>query len=255
MNVDNGAAAYDVWAPAEARWSPWVKPVLFEALNWSLRPLDKLRRFEPDSSWAPTPVDQWAMVLDMPGVDALSLGMSVARRGWRPVPLFNGVPDSAFRSTLIDVLPLLAGLDSFSAELAQLPLRPDSPPVFILDSRRKGREPGPGDFDNRWFVTPQDFPSANRLRHHGIMRVLVVTEVPPAPDLAAVLKRWEEGGLISLHQNGATRTPLQIPRPPHFRSLLERALVLSGLRRSSAGGFGGITPDPGEGGSGHMRFG
>ncbi|HEX2678714.1 MAG TPA: hypothetical protein VHM19_18805, partial [Polyangiales bacterium] len=39
-------------------------------------------------------------------------------------------------------------------------------------------------------------------------------------------------------------------RPGWFGAIFARALVLSGLRRSSAGGFGGIVPVPSEGGVG-----
>ena len=36
--------------------------------------------------------------------------------------------------------------------------------------------------------------------------------------------------------------PLDVRRPSSFRSLFYRALTLAGLRRNSAGGFGGIIP-------------
>ncbi len=238
--------AYEEWAPADGRWSPWVKAVLFHPRTWSLGPQTDARLPEVDTSWAPPADSAWALVVDAPGTECLTLAISLARRGWRPVPLFNGVPSLA--SPLIDVLPLIAGLAALGGELSRLALAPSAPPVFLLDSRRMLGAPLPNRFDNRWVVTPQDLPSANRLRHHGVTQVLVVMAPPLAEDLAAVLKRWQEDGLTLFQQAGPLRQPLDVPRPRRFRWLLERLLVMWGLRRSSAGGFGGMIPEPSKGG-------
>ena len=45
--------AYEQWAPADGRWSPWVKPVLFHPRNWSLRLQAVGSLPEVDASWAP----------------------------------------------------------------------------------------------------------------------------------------------------------------------------------------------------------
>ena len=238
--------AYEQWAPADGRWSPWVKPVLFHPRNWSLRLQAVGSLPEVDASWAPPADGSWALVVDAPGSEGLSLAIALARRGFRPVPLYNGVPSMS--SPLVDVIPLIAGLEALGGELARLPLTPDAPPVFLLDSRRMSGTPREKVFDNRWVVTPQDLPSANRLRHHGITQVAIVLAPPVAEDLASVLKRWQEGGLVLQHQLGAERQPLDVPRPRWFRSLRERLMVMWGLHRSSAGGFGGYIPEPSKGG-------
>lgn len=238
--------AYDQWAPADGRWSPWVKPVLFHPRNWSLRLQVISSLPEVDANWAPPADGSWALVIDAPGTESLSLAIALARRGWRPVPLYNGVP--SMLSPLVDVIPLIAGIEALGGELARLPLKPDAPPVFLLDSRRMSGMPREKTFDNRWVVTPQDLPSANRLRHHGITQVAMVLAPPVAEDLASVLNRWQEGGLVLHHQISAERQPLDVPRPRWFRSLRERFLVMWGLRRSSAGGFGGYIPEPSKGG-------
>jgi hypothetical protein len=239
--------AYDQWAPADGRWSAWVKPVLFHPMFWSLRlqapPGDPPTH---DATWAPPADGGWAIVIDAPGAEGVAIGLGLARRGFRPVPLYNGVP--SLSSPLIDVLPILVGLEKSADELERLPLPADAPPAFLLDSRRMLGTPRIRSFDNRWVVTPQDLPSANRLRHFGINQVLVIEEPPVAEDLAAVLKRWQEGGVALHHQFGPERRPLDVPRPPHFRSLFERLAVMWGLRRSSAGGFGGYIPEPAKGG-------
>ena len=55
--------------------------------------------------------------------------------------------------------------------------------------------PGPGTFDNRWVVFPQDFPSAAFLRSRGVAEVLLIQAgAQPQEDLAHVLLRWQQGG-------------------------------------------------------------
>jgi hypothetical protein len=235
--------AYDQWAPAEARWTPWVKPVLFYPKFWNAgfsAPIQPLATVTCDG--IPSADGSWAIVIDAPGVEGIAIGLSLARMGYRPIPLYNGVPSN--QSPLINVNPIISGLDMGGRELASLQLAPEAPPVFLLDSQRLQGNPREMTFDNRWVVTPQDFPSANRLRHHGITHILVVCAESVAQDLAAPLKRWQDGGLTLYKQGLGERSALQIPKPPRFRWLMERMAVMWGLRRSSAGGFGSYIPEP-----------
>ena len=107
----------------------------------------------------------------------------------------------------------------------------------------------PGRFDNRWTVFPQDFPSANFLSSHGV-RSAVLGQLfvgEPQRDLAHVLMRWQDAGIRILAcdvQRDAPPEPIRITRPGQFRMLWYRALVIAGLRRNSAGGFGAVVPEP-----------
>ncbi len=245
---------YEIWAPPDAVWSPWVKPVLFATLSFGAP--DSRDASAPtvvDMKWAPTGHERTAIVIDLPGTASVSIGLALAKRGYRPVPLYNTTfgPRPA-----IDMEEIAADIVDGAAVLTQLTLPPDAPPAFLLDSRRQTgeRRPGPGDYDNRWIVFPQDFPSARFLTAQGIQKVLLVAaRCPPAEDLAHVLLRWQDAGLSIWFDNPAETTraePLTVTRPPHYRSLWYRALVLLGLRRSSAGGFGGFVPEPSSGGFG-----
>ncbi len=235
--------AYEQWAPADAIWTPWVKPVLFYPKFWSTRSSTPNQPLPVMAFAGLPPADgSWAIIIDAPGNEGLTIGVALARTGYRPIPLYNGVPSN--ESPLIDVSPIISGLENGGRELENLRLDTDAPPVFLLDSRRMLGEPRVRSFDNRWVVTPQDFPSANRLQHHGISQVLIIAADKVADDLAAVLKRWQDGGLQIFQQKADERTPLQIPKPPRFRWLMERMAVMWGLRRSSAGGFGSYIPEP-----------
>jgi hypothetical protein len=209
-----------------------------------------------DVRWAPGPEDRQALVLDVPGPESAALGAALAlQRGYCPVPLFNA---SSGPEPVLDLLPLKLRLAYYAGILPQARIPHDAPPVFLLDSRRAGQEryPAPGRFDNRWIVFPQDFPSANLLLGEGIRGVWVVQSRPdhPADDLLHVLRRWQEARVPLTGYDpysGAAATALQVPAPSRFRALWYRALVMAGLRRSGAGGFGAVVPMPSSSGSGY----
>ncbi|WP_043584698.1 hypothetical protein [Geminisphaera colitermitum] len=267
---------FRIWAPADSVWSPWAKPVLFA--DMSANPPSSGQPFAvalppPDPgvlAWlAAARSGRTAVVLDLPGVQTVERALQFAARGFRPVPLFNTtngvnacVPVADLVRRLVDAGPVLTSLPQ--------PFPPDAPPVFMLDANRNpSRAPSPGDYDNRWVVFPQDFPSADFLKRNGITAVLLWSDKPGAPrsGLDHVLVRWQDAGL-ALYEHiddmlsvqtfaspppapdiASPRLPaiLRVARPRAYRSLWQRWLVALGLRRSSAGGFGGVVPQPSSG--------
>jgi hypothetical protein len=252
---------FEIWAPPESVWSRWAKPVLFADPRLAFG--DQAPPAVPAAPPASAPRPRgWgdpatAFVLDLPGSWSVELGLDLARTGYRPVPLFNGA-DHPF--ALVDVRPVYNLLVVGAQELATVSLAPEAPPAFLLDVNRQPSAPpplAPGKFDNRWVVFPQDFPSATFLRSRGVLRVMLLQEKrlgeQPRPDLAHVLRRWQEAGIEIYRQDPAADEPprpLNVERPSRFRGLLYRALALAGLRRNSAGGFGSVIPQPSSGGGG-----
>jgi hypothetical protein len=243
---------FDIWAPADVGWSAWVKPVLF-----AQQVISRTDMSSPDewqnaaAAWAPESHENTAVVVDLPGRQALLAGLALAARGYRPVPLFNAC---CSHSAVVPMEPILDLIARAAPYLAGLFLPDDAPPAFLLDADRlRGTNtPRPGLFDNRWLVFPQDFPSANFLRSHAIDAVLLV-QAPtdqPQSDLAHVLLRWQQAGLslrVAAPAAGAAPQPLQVRRPRLFGWMWQRALAALGLRRNSAGGFGAIVPQPSSG--------
>ena len=176
--------------------------------------------------------------------------MELSAMGLRPVPLFNGSPG---RDELVSTNDLISALQAGASRLSSASLTADAAPAFLLDSRRMAKDvvPAPGRFDNRWFTFPQDFPSANLLRARGIDAVVVIQEKTgqPAEDLSHVLRRWQEAGIEvrCMTPESTQAEPLQVNRPRRFRSLWYGLLALMGLFPNSAGGFGGIIPQPASG--------
>lgn len=253
----NARILYSLWAPGPSPdapgWSRWASPVLFAHLDpASLNSPSSEALSWPQIGWAPRPDENTLLILDLPGPLAISSGMALAQRGFRPVPIFNGCPaPPAFGGRVsIDLRPLMEALVHASHALRSLDLPPSAPPAFLLDAHRMTgpSRPAPGTFDNRWRVLPEDFPSANFLLASGIRRVLLVqnSEVQPADDLAHVLYRWQRAGIEIAGKRIQDADPaktIAVKRPRRFRFWWYSVLVRMGLRRNSAGGFGAIVPE------------
>ena len=251
---------YSIWAPHDATWSRWVKPVLFACMDRP--PFENVVSSVPPPIWAP-PAKSTAIVLDVAGAGGVWIALALATVGYRPVPLYNAVPwptvndideEDDTPESVVDVAPILSALWCSTEILMQQAIAPNAPPVFMLDAtRRAGRKtPMPGSFDNRSISFTTDFPSANFLRVQGISKVLLVQETGdvPQPDLAHTLRRWQEGGLPLLFKRLDDVTgpsPIIIEKPSRFGAFWYRILATIGLRRNELGGFGGIVPAPGGG--------
>ena len=237
--------AFSVWAPDGVLWSQWAKPIAFvhadggivgESVDASKLP-SVPGRLDSDS----------VVVVDLPGAEAVYAGVSLAARGFRPVPIFNGTSGP---SAVVDVAPITRALATGAELLKRATLAVDAPPAFLLDSRRSvGTSlPRPGSYDNRWVTLPQDFPSGTLLSSRGIKCAILVQSgsLSVPADLAHVLRRWQEGGLsmrvIDL-TSGQSAENVAIPKPSRFRLMWYAAIALLGLRRSNVGGFGSMIPE------------
>jgi hypothetical protein len=245
-----GEALFEIWAPAESIWSPWAKPVLFAQIS-AQDGLPPGVDFEPRvGTWVPPLSGGAAIVIDLPGRESVTMALALAARGYRAVPLYNGC---AGPMEVVNTAGIEDALVRGAAALPGLGVPPNAPPAFMLDAdRMRGQSvAGPGRFDNRWLIVPQDFPSANFLLAKGIQSVLLLQRgrAQPQEDLAHVLLRWQQAGLRIQTKDPNEPGPvadIRVARPSRFRSLLHTAATLLGLRRNSAGGFGSVVPTPSE---------
>jgi hypothetical protein len=245
---------YETWAPEGRIWSQWAKPVLFAHCTPPIVPDPAPYRWPMLEAGLDRGT---ALLIELPRQRAVEYGIGAARIGYWPVRIFNCADGPGAVLNVKGVLELLA---RGAQELSGLRIPIDAPPAFLLDSHRMKPEGSllPGSFDNRYIILPQDFPSAGFLKAHGITRVVWIRQSSTmtkltngkAEDLAHVLCRWQEAGL-ALHASDVDARgtePIRVTRPSQFRSLFYRAFALLGLRRNSAGGFGGIIPQPSSGG-------
>ncbi len=264
---------YGIWAPPDSVWSTWVLPVPFAQLFCGDTMMQgELPQFNLDCLPAGCSRDL-AIVVDLPGADAIHYGLALLGHGFRPVPVLDGspgpysVPASApaplsssvgARKSLsvVDMNSLLLALCQGASRLRPARLERDAQPAFLLDANRMvGLPPENSEiFDNRWMAFPQDFPSGRFLWDHGIRKVVLVHDrfVPqPQEDLAHVFLRWQEEGIAIESKSarfGEGPVPIQVNRPSRFRAAWYRALAALGLRRNDAGGFGGYPPSASGGG-------
>jgi hypothetical protein len=211
------------------------------------------------------------VVIDLPGAEGVRLGLALAERGYRPVPLYNAVPGPVVApqtveadamtptrgpSVVVDMGEIVAGLQVGATRLSQTRLRPDAPPAFLLDWRRRtgsGVAPRPGMFDNRSVSLPTDFPSANFLHSERVRTAVLIQPAPdpqPQADLAHTLRRWQEAGIdIRLAHPGAAAPPqpVTVGKPRWYQFVWHGVLARMGLRRHPLGGFGGFLPIPSAG--------
>jgi len=259
----NKEQIFSIWAPDDSPWSRWAKPVLFAHLDLPQIPVTET---VADVNWSPPPPGgDVALVLDLPGAEGVLIGVALAVRGYRPVPLYNAVPLPAGESFInpvndkplaaVNVSPILGALKEGAEKLAPLSLPSDAPPAFLLDANRRGgeRKMLPGEFDNRSLSFTTDFPSALYLASHGIQRVILVQKnaIDPQPDLAHSLRRWQDGGLklerLRLDPYSKPES-FEVARPSWYGAMFQRLLARLRLRRSRDGGFGGWISAPPSGG-------
>jgi hypothetical protein len=235
--------AFAAWTRDGVIWSDWAKPVAFVTPALGAAPPSA-----PAPAVAlPLTLDPSAVVIvDLPGPESVAAGVSLAERGWCPVPLFNG---TAGPSAVIDVDAISRALIASAGHLRTVAIPPGAAPAFLLDSRRL-EQAGlkPGKYDNRWVALPQDFPSGALLASRGFRTAILVRRdgLSVPADLAHVLVRWAEHGIgIRVFDAGTGQAAdnVTVPRPSRFKLAWYAVIALMGLRRSNVGGFGATIPE------------
>jgi hypothetical protein len=273
---------FDAWAPPSAIWSRWAKPVLFSQLDSIARDEIVAQELPVDVSWAVDSNRATAVVVDLPGAQGITVALSLAAIGYRPVPLYNACPAPAGDTALVAVRPIMIALAAAARALRSSGLPDEAPPAFLLDAMRnpaavtpppdivddkstslrpflmdtKGdtelAASSPRTFDNRSISLPTDFPSANLLLSRGIRRIVLIQSRHSGPqaDLSHSLLRWQQAGLtilaVAIDEPDPPR-PISIKRPRAYRLLWYNLLAKLGLRSNPLGGFGGFLPMPSTG--------
>jgi len=252
--MKDGLEIYKTWAPDGALWTQWAKPVLFHGMNYS--PYYGTYA-EPDVGWLGETRNDTAIILDLPGAQGIEQAAALAKKGYRPVPLYNGTRGPSATAEIVDVASLSDALAQHSYRIEQASLSPGAPPVFMLDSRRLPFGVGkmPSMYDNRWCVFPQDMPSAAYLLKHGIRYVIVRSGEGLQVDLMRILRRWQEQGVkiyLSAPAQGtqevSTADPSRLKNSSRLKIFSYRFRTMLKLTRNAAGGFGGKVPEMSGGG-------
>lgn len=165
---------YKIWAPSDSIWSPWVRPVPFIAIDkddtiheyydFTLNEILYLNKLHKDT----------AIIIDEPGYDSIKEGIALAKLGYRPIPLFNGVNEQANSIATTNNHIIEPALVWGANILNTLDLDNDAPPVFLLDTNRLNRNKyNLSVFDNSWDIYDQDLPTYNYFIKHGIKKIII----------------------------------------------------------------------------------
>jgi hypothetical protein len=253
-----------VWGPPPGSpWAPFHGVPLFAALE-RVRPED-LGPGGPAGSGGPAeaapapllpgarpgvPAPGWIdaatlTLVDLPGPRSVPVAAwLVVAAGCQPVCTFDHWPHPKGvlrpERTLAELLRWAGTVAAARARLA-----PDAPPLWVCDAERLGERPvTPGEFDNRYFLDDSVLPGPAFLRQAGIERVVYATLGAaglPTLDLRGWFDDLLQAGFAVLRVDLETPGAALVPLP---RSGPVAAWPPSGYRRSAAGGFGSVVPEP-----------
>jgi len=189
-----GKEIYEIYAPKGTKWTEWIRPVPFVAIdtydrkpisNWLDRKQMFLKRYEQDT----------AIFIDLPGKESIELGISLAHLGYRPIPLFNGTDEQQGAQATTDTYLVERTLINGSEKLKSITLENDANPSFLLDSYRTNRYRAKESiFDNSWDLYKQDIPSIKHFKENGIKKIIVVGSTIQR-DLRKIFFKFQDAGI------------------------------------------------------------
>lgn len=186
---------YKIWAPSGQKWVDWVRPVPFMQLPEDTLLSGWSEGFGPMTDFPGVGEAGMALIVDLPGAQSVREGIALAKRGYRPVPIFNGTfPQRGARAT-VDNGSVAMALRRYAPELNDIILPEDAMPAFLLDSNRLHRyKMQISLFDNSWDVYPQDMPSAEYLWKKGVRKCVVIGD-KISKDLKKLLYMFQKKGI------------------------------------------------------------
>ena len=189
-----GKEIYKIYAPNGSKWTEWVRPVPFVAIdtynrkpisNWLDRRVIFINKYEKDT----------AIFIDLPGKESIEFGIGLARIGYRPIPLFNGTTEQVSSQATTDTYLIESCLINGSEKLKNIQIKNDANPVFLLDSSRTNRyRSNESIFDNSWDLYKQDIPTSKYFKENDIYKIIVVSNIIQR-DLRKIFLEFQNTGI------------------------------------------------------------
>lgn len=178
----DATALHGAWVPVEkSPWRPFYKPTLIAAASIvrdAMMPIHSpgAAGFEIQAAETGRRLDleNAALFIDLPGEQSVGWGAVYRRSGFQPVVTINNWPH---QKGMIALERPLGALLYYAQETAAAKPAETAAPIFLLEGDRlsyKGSKPSADQFDNRFFHTISDFPSAALFQSKGIKRVIYV---------------------------------------------------------------------------------
>ncbi len=190
-----GKEIYQIWAPYGKKWVDWVRPVPFIEIHTQKKGYVISQVSVPEQIAIETADGKAAIIVDLPGTDSIEMGLVLAKKGYRPIPIFNGVEEQRGARATTDNQSIDIALFYGAKILEQISIPEDAPPAFLLDSNRLQRyKIDDSIFDNSWDIYPQDIPSAKYFFSEGIEKIIVIGD-GISRDLKKILRDFKKKGL------------------------------------------------------------
>ena len=198
-----GKEIFKIYAPQYTKWTEWVRPVPFVAIdtynrkpisNWIERKVMFMNQYEEDT----------AIFIDLPGKESVELGIGLAYIGYRPIPLFNGTDEQSGSQSTTDTYLIESCLINGSEKLKGILLPDNANPAFLLDSSRTNRYRAKESiFDNSWDLYKQDIPIPTYFKQNGITKIVIVGN-SVQHDLKKILLDFQNAGIEIYLSDGYT---------------------------------------------------
>lgn len=197
-----GKEIFRKWAPLGVKWSNWVRPVPFIIINENFKSYDVLKFTDYDIDYIDENTKNTAIIVDLPGNDSIEEGIALARKGFRPIPVYNGTIEQESSKATTDNTSIISGLIYGAEELEKIHLENDAMPAFLLDSNRTNRfKTDVSIFDNSWDIYDQDIPSEEFFLKNDINKIIVRGN-RFQKDLKKVLYKFQKAGIAIFFANG-----------------------------------------------------
>ena len=198
-----GKEIYKIYAPNGAKWTDWVRPVPFVAIDtynrkpiadWMERKAMFLKNYQQDT----------AIFVDLPGKESIELSIDLAYKGYRPIPIFNGTDEQPGSQATTNTYLIESCLINGSEKLKNIKLDNNANPAFLLDSYRTNRYRAKESiFDNSLDLYKQDIPSAEYFKQNGITKIIIVGDAIQR-DLKKIFLKFQEKGIDIYLTDGYT---------------------------------------------------
>ena len=197
----NGKEIYKIWAPQGAKWTDWVRPVPFVAIDTYKRK-ETEDFLELKGIFLKEYLENTAIFVDLSGEKSIEFGIALAKVGYRPIPLFNGTNGPIETMETTDTYLVENALIAGTKKLKEININDNALPAFLLDSNRLlSYRSNVSIFDNSWDLYGQDIPSVNYFKDNGIKDIIVVGEKINS-DLRRIFFKFQDKGINFFVTNG-----------------------------------------------------
>lgn len=155
-----------------------------------------------------------AVILDSGGAHSVAMAVKLVERGFQPVIMLDSIPHTqGIKRSEQELATLLYFAEQINKLKQEGKIKPDAPPVFILDAHRNDMDVSFGKdktkVKNTYTFGEKDFPSSEEFQKLGVQKIVYLNEgdqrgeVRPdfqspdrlGGDLKPIVKKWRQAGI------------------------------------------------------------